>query len=90
MSQRELEDLLERIEDTREIVLGPAAAQLTQAELTDELYAVWDGARTEANDAYSAWRDDPSRESFAVYRAAADRADAAEDALAYASMRRAA
>ena len=84
MSRRDLEDLLERIEDTREIVLGPGAARLAPDELRDELYAVWDGAREDANDAYADWRATGWREAYAAYRAAADREDAAADALAHA------
>ena len=82
MSRRDLEDLLERIEDTREIVLGPG--RLSPAELQDELYAVWDGARGEANAAYDCWNVEGGREAYAAYRAAADREDAAAEALAHA------
>jgi hypothetical protein len=84
MSRRDLEDLLERIEDTREIVLGPAAARLAPDELRDELYAVWDGARADANIAYAAWRWEGGAAAYAAYRAAADREDAAAAALAHA------
>ncbi|MDX6697669.1 MAG: hypothetical protein QOE65_1066 [Solirubrobacteraceae bacterium] len=82
MSRRDLEDLLERIEDTRELVLGPG--QLSPAELHDELYAVWDGARRDANAAYAGWDAARGREAYAAYRAAADREDAAAAALAHA------
>jgi hypothetical protein len=82
MSRRDLEDLLERIEDTREIVLGPG--RLSPEELHDELYAVWDGARRDANAAYETWRGTGGRETYAAYRAAADREDAAAAALAHA------
>lgn len=84
MSRRDLEDLLERIEDTREIVLGPAAARLTPGVRHDELYAVWDGARRDANDAYGTWLEGGGREAYAAYQAAADREDAAASALAHA------
>ena len=47
----------------------------------DELFVVWSAARAEANMAYDAWCDDPGRMTYAVYRAAEDRADAAEVAL---------
>jgi len=82
MSRRDLEDLLERIEDTREIVLGRAADRLGPEELRDELYAVWDGAREDANLAYDAWRAEGGLSAYAAYRAAADREDAAAEALA--------
>lgn len=81
MSRRDLEDLLERIEDTREIVLGPG--RLSPEELRDELYAVWDGARHDANGAYDRWRAGGGAEAYAAYRAAADREDAAAAALAH-------
>jgi hypothetical protein len=47
----------------------------------DELFVLWSAARAEANIAYDAWCKDPGRTSYAVYRAAEDRADAAEIAL---------
>lgn len=48
----------------------------------DELFALWSAARAEANIAYDAWCGAPGRESYIVYRAAEDRADAAEQKLA--------
>jgi hypothetical protein len=39
-------------------------------------------AQTEADLAYEDWRMDDSRDSYAIYRAAQDRADAAQDDLA--------
>jgi hypothetical protein len=48
----------------------------------DSLWYAWDAAQEEAELAYETWGDDPGRESYAVYRAAQDRADAAQDALA--------
>ena len=47
----------------------------------DELFVIWSAARAEANLALDAWRARPGREAYLVYRAAEDRADAAEDAL---------
>ena len=52
------------------------------AEGSDPLTAVWKAARDDAISAYEAWRDGPGLESFAVYRAAADREEAAAAALA--------
>jgi hypothetical protein len=49
----------------------------------DELFTVWSAARAEANLAYTAWCDAPGLEAYAVYRAAEDRADAAEVSLAH-------
>jgi hypothetical protein len=48
----------------------------------DALAAAWKAARDEAMFAYLAWREDPGMEEFAVYRAAADREEAAAEALA--------
>ena len=48
---------------------------------TDELFVLWSAARAESNIAYDAWCDLPGRMTYAVYRAAEDRADAAEVAL---------
>ena len=74
MSGRELKELLEHIEDTHELVLYPAGG--------DDLVSVWRAARAEANAALHAWRRSPGADFYAVYRAAEDRADAAEASLA--------
>ena len=55
---------------------------MTSAQVHDELFTVWSAARAEANLAYTAWCDSPGSSAYAVYRAAEDRADAAEQALA--------
>ena len=84
MSAKQLHDLLEGLADTREVVIRepvPAATRVT------ELFAIWSAARAEANDAYDRWRDRAGGEGYAVYRAAEDRADAAEAALARGSVR---
>ena len=47
----------------------------------DELFVLWSAARAEANVAYDAWCREPGVDGYAVYRAAEDRADAAEVAL---------
>jgi hypothetical protein len=44
----------------------------------DELFVLWSAARAEANIAYDAWCMEPGADAYAVYRAAEDRADAAE------------
>jgi hypothetical protein len=54
---------------------------MTPAQLHDELFTIWSAARAESNLAYVAWCEAPGAEAFAVYRAAEDRADAAEQAL---------
>jgi hypothetical protein len=54
---------------------------MTTAQLHDEYFAIWSAARAEANLAYQAWCEVPGLDAYAVYRAAEDRADAAEQAL---------
>jgi hypothetical protein len=79
MTTQRLHELLDDLADTREVVIDervPAAMRAT------ELFAIWSAARAEANEAYERWRTRPGAESFSVYRAAEDRADAAEAALA--------
>ena len=51
---------------------------MTAAQLHDEHFAIWSAARAEANIAYQAWCEAPGLDAYAVYRAAEDRADAAE------------
>jgi hypothetical protein len=50
--------------------------------LGDELRAAWRAAHEEALEAYRVWRGTGGGELYAAYRAAQDRADAAQDALA--------
>jgi hypothetical protein len=78
MSTEQLHALLDDLADTHEVVIRrvPHATRVT------ELFAMWSAARAEANDAYDAWRTGPGAHHYAVYRAAEDRADAAEAALA--------
>jgi hypothetical protein len=58
---------------------------MTMAQIHDELFTIWSAARAEANLAYQAWCDMRGHEAYAVYRAAEDRADAAEQALVVAA-----
>ena len=51
---------------------------------TDELFAMWGAARAEANTAFDVWCDLRGPRAYVAYRAAEDRADAAETALAVA------
>jgi hypothetical protein len=85
MTPQELERLLERIEDTSEIVLGGIVARDLRKARDPEAYCVWEAARAEARRAYDAWRTTRTRRAYAAYRAAADRADAAQDVLAAAA-----
>jgi hypothetical protein len=81
MTTQELRQLLEDVEDTREIVLADRSAAPGPRAVV-ELQTVWSAARAEANLAYDAWRATGGGRAYATYRAAEDRADAAEDALA--------
>ena len=71
-------DLLDDIPDTGEIVI----VMTSQRGEDDELVLAWRGARDEANSALEGWRLQRTRGAFAAFRAAEDRADAAQDALA--------
>ena len=76
MSSHELKTLLDQVADTREIVLRRPGTWSAD-------YDAWSDARDEALQAYGAWLVAPTGESYAVYRAAQDREDAAQDTLAY-------
>ena len=82
MSAKDLKQLLADVDDTRELVLPPVGPRPHQDWRVEELYLAWSAADEEAADAYRAWRERPGRDAYAVYRAAADRADAAQVALA--------
>ena len=76
MSVHELKELLDQVADTRELVLRRDA---TWAPVFD----AWSDARDEAARAYGEWRVQPSAAAYVAYRAAQDREDAAQDALAF-------
>lgn len=50
-------------------------------KVLEELTAAWRKAQVEASLAYCHWRRSRDRTAYATYRAAQDRADAAQDAL---------
>jgi hypothetical protein len=75
VSTQDLKTLLDQVADTREIVLRRALTWSAD-------YDAWSDARDDALQAYARWRAVPTAESYAVYRAAQDRADAAQDTLA--------
>ena len=77
MSITELKALLDQVADTRELVLRRAAGPAFNA-----VYDAWSDAHEEAEHAYIAWRLSGGRDDYSVYRAAQDREDAAQDALA--------
>lgn len=54
----------------------------TDASLVQCLRRAWDEARSEARGTYEAWDRESSHDAYVIYRAAQDRADAAQDALA--------
>jgi len=77
MSVDELKILLDEVPDTRELVLR---RQATWAPVLD----AWRDAQEDAADAYAAWCRSSAGDDYAAYRAAQDREDAAQDALAIA------
>jgi hypothetical protein len=82
MSSESLQVCFQALRSTGELVLTSAYAG-TLAE--DPLRCAWAAAEAEAALAYDAWQLTRDERGFAVYRAAADRAGAAQDALAAAS-----
>jgi hypothetical protein len=75
MGDYELKLLLDQVPDTRELILRREPA-------FSALYVAWSDAHEEAEDAWRTWRFGGGREAYLAYRAAADREDAAQDALA--------
>ena len=71
----ELRYLLDGVPDTRELVIRRAATWAPEHD-------AWRDAHEDAAAAYGAWRRDRTPASYATYRAAQDREDAAQDALA--------
>jgi hypothetical protein len=74
MTVRQLHDLLHGLEDTREVVMRRG----TEGDVLEQVRRA---AQDEADEAYAGWRERAGREAYLAYRAAADRADAALDAL---------
>jgi hypothetical protein len=75
VSRHELKDLLDQVPDTRELVLR-------RQPRFSVAFDAWEEARDDALEAYRLWRTVASPDTYAVYRAAQDRADAAQDVLA--------
>lgn len=82
MTKHELRQLLDQVDDTREIVLRREASL---GPAWTALYDAWIDAREDADDALHAWRRSADAHRYAAYRAAQDREDAAQDALAAAA-----
>jgi hypothetical protein len=80
VSIHELRDLLDQVADTREMVL--------RRPRTCAAYDAWSDARDETRIAYRRWVAEPAAATYAAYRAAQDREDAAQDSLARATARR--
>ena len=75
MSVDELRFLLDGVPDRRELVIRRADGWPPERD-------AWRDAHEDAAAAYRAWRREGSAAAFAAYRAAQDREDAAQDALA--------
>ena len=60
----------------------PGRPSVADYAVLEELGFVRREAQAEANIAYAYWLEHPTRERYLVYRAAQDRADAAQDQLA--------
>ena len=71
----ELRYLLDGVHDTRELVIRRAATWAPERD-------AWRDAHEDAASAYGAWRRERTVAAYAAYRAAQDREDAAQDALA--------
>lgn len=78
MSTQDLKTLLDQVADTRELVLRKASPHRD----TSAAYDAWSNAHEEAQDAYWTWLAAGGADAYAAYRAAQDREDAAQDALA--------
>jgi len=63
----------------------PAATKERGMWVLEELTFAWRDAQVEASLAYCHWRRMGDRTAYAIYRAAQDRADAAQDALSESS-----
>jgi hypothetical protein len=79
MSFRELKVLLDQVPDTRELILRREASR---GPAWNALYDAWSDAHEEAGGAWRTWQSGGGAEAYHVYRAAADREDAAQDAVA--------
>jgi hypothetical protein len=80
MSSEDRREILEGVADTG--VLSTRATGLLGGGRLADLLDGWLAARDDSELALTAWRRSPGRAAYSVYRAAEDRADAAQDALA--------
>ena len=79
MGYQELKLLLDQVPDTRELILRREASR---GPAWNALYDAWSDAHEESESAWRTWRSGGGREAYLTYRAAADREDAAQDAVA--------
>jgi hypothetical protein len=80
MRLHELKLLLDQVPDTRELILRREASR---GPAWNALYDAWSDAHEETEHAWRTWRRfGGGREAYSAYRAAADREDAAQDAVA--------
>jgi hypothetical protein len=76
---KRLEGFLDGLEDTPEYV---SASDIHVDPPVDHVLLCWRTAAAGARHAYAAWRRCRNAAAYAGYRACADQADAAQDALA--------
>ena len=79
MSPESLQVCFQALHSTGELVLSSPFADTLGG---DPLRCAWAAAEADAALAYDAWQQMGDGRAFAIYRAAADRAAAAQDALA--------
>lgn len=77
MTVHQLHEMLGDLDDTRELVIEAP----DHDDHDDPLVLAWRSAARRAARALNAWRKSGGAEAYALYRAAADQADAAQDAL---------
>ena len=79
MTVHQLHEMLGDLDDTRELILEAPNGDADHD--ADPLLLAWRSAARKAEDALGHWRSRGGREAYATYRALADQADAAQDAL---------
>ena len=83
MTVHQLHEMLGDLDDTRELVLEAPHAE----DHHDPLLLAWRTAAGRAQRALERWRAHGGLEAYALYRALADQADAAQDALWFSAVR---
>lgn len=78
MSAHDLKELLDQVPDTHELILR----RVDTGPDSGALYDAWSDAHEESEEALVDWRRLGGGARYATYRAAQDREDAAQDALA--------